>query len=211
MTDIIYFTKDMFINNYNDPENDKPCMLAIMSNPLKGIFYFKGEIINAPFQIYMCDIDELEYRLIPGSYDNDTFLFKIIDSNINNPKASNMATFTIVIGARPNQPPSSVGNNTVNTAYNTPITITTAMLTTQTVPAYADPEGDAPSKLKVLTLPSQGTLKLNNVNVTANQEIPFTAITAGQLTYTPNNATVTAHSVNFTFAISDVGSQQFTS
>lgn len=206
------FKMSDFIENYSDKENDKPCKVLITSLPEKGIFLYKGELLtDSPIEIESCDIPSLIYKVKEGQSGIDQFTFKIIDSNINNPKPSNMAIFRINVGERPNQPPSSVGDNTVDTPYNTPITITQGMLTTQTTPPYADPENDPAYMLKVLTLPTQGTLKYNNSNVIVNQEIPFSGIATGGLTYTPNGSTITSHSVQFTFAISDTGSQQFTS
>lgn len=206
------FKMSEFIEDYFDEEDDKPCKVLITSLPEKGIFLYKGEIItDSPIEIESCDIPSLIYKVTDGQFGMDQFTFKIIDSNINNPKPSNMAIFRINVGERPNQPPSQVGDNTVNTAYNTPITISQDMLTTGTTPPYADPENDPAYMLKILSLPSEGTLKFNNTNVTVNQVIPFSGISTGGLTYSPNGSNIEAHSIQFTFAISDTGSQQFTS
>lgn len=72
---------------------------------------------------------------------------------------------------------------------------------------YSDAEGTSMAKIKILALPSLGSLTYNNgtndVVVTMNQEISATDITAGKLKYTPlSNANGTNYS-NFSFAVSD--------
>ncbi len=64
---------------------------------------------------------------------------------------------------------------------------------------YSDNDSDPLAKIKIPTLPTHGTLKLNGTPITANQEIPANEIS--NLTYTPNanyNGTDT-----FTFSASD--------
>lgn len=120
-----------------------------------------------------------------------------------------MAIFTITASAYVNLPPSQVGNGSASTNYGQVYTFTTADFTTNTVPAYADPEGDAASQLKVTSLPATGTLKFNGVAVTLNQIINFADITAGLFTYTPDNGTTTAYDDPFNFEIADAGSGTF--
>jgi hypothetical protein len=83
------------------------------------------------------------------------------------------------------------------------------MFTTNTVPPYSDPEGDAALNLKVLTLPTIGLLKYNAINVTLNQIIPFSGIDSGLLIYVPDNTNLNAYNASFTFQIADAGSGIF--
>lgn len=120
-----------------------------------------------------------------------------------------MALFTITTNQYVNQPPSQVGNGTASTNYGEVYTFTVANFTTQTTPVYVDPEGDTAAQLRILSLPATGLLKLNNVNVTINQIIPFTSIGSGLFTYTPDNNTTTSYNALFNFEIADSGSGIF--
>lgn len=51
--------------------------------------------------------------------------------------------------------------------------------------AYHDSDGDSLVNIKIFSLPTAGTLKLNGTNVTVDQVITVSSINAGQLVYTP--------------------------
>jgi|GEM_PF-1047776 len=69
---------------------------------------------------------------------------------------------------------------------------------------FADVDlGDSLQSVTITTLETAGTLKLNGVDVSLNQAISATDITAGKLTYTPAaNATGNAYT-SFSFKVSD--------
>jgi|SRR3970040_3066501 len=119
-----------------------------------------------------------------------------------------MANFTITVDSYANQP-ATVGNGADTTTYGTSLVYTRAMFTTNTVPPYSDPEGDAALNLKVLTLPTIGTLRYNSINVTINQIIPFSGIDSGLLIYVPDNTNLNAYNASFQFQIADAGSGIF--
>lgn len=210
----LIFNKDMFLKNYSDPEDDEACYVNILNQTDIGKLYFKGGILEIPSSIKMCDIKNLKYEvqdnLVIGSIE-EVFNFRIIDSNLRNPAKSNMAKFTITVKQRENQPPSAVGDYEVITNYGQIVIITYDSLVTNTTPPYADPEGDAPYMLKILSLPAFGNLRLNSIDVLVGQEIPFTEIIQGLLIYIPDNNNTEEYTIDFDFAISDTGSQQFTS
>lgn len=120
-----------------------------------------------------------------------------------------MALFTLNVGAQVNQPPSTLGSIVINLNYNDLHVFTLAEFTTSTVPPYADPEGDALRSIRVLTLPSQGTLLLSAVPVGVNDEIFEASITGGLLTYQADPGDTDGYSSNFTWDASDVGSATF--
>lgn len=122
---------------------------------------------------------------------------------------NNMGLFTINNGAYVNQPPSQVGDYTLSVANRAVTTLSLAMFTSLTTPAYADPEGDAAKEIRVDTLPVDGVLKLSGLNVTLGQIILVADINAGNLTYeSPNQDAL--DSDTFSFSISDTGSGMFT-
>lgn len=122
-----------------------------------------------------------------------------------------MATFTVNTNAYVNQPPNVVGNGAATTSYGVTYTFTRADFTTNTTPAYSDPEGDPAGNLRVLTLPATGELQYNSIAVTINQVISFTDIDSGLFTYVPDNGTTTGYVDTFTFEIADTVSGSYTS
>ena len=120
-----------------------------------------------------------------------------------------MAQFTFNVDGYVNQPPSQIGNNTLSLDNSEVHTFTKANFTTETTPPYIDPEGDEPSNLKILSLPSEGILKLNNVDVQLNEIISFSDIILGLFTYESNGNNQAAHTPTFDFTISDEGSNIF--
>lgn len=123
-----------------------------------------------------------------------------------------MAQFTLTSSAQVNQPPSQVGDKTFNVVYDpmdAEIIFKTVDFTQDTIPQYSDPEGDAPYKLKILTLPINGELTYDGGPVTEDDEILFTDIDLELFKY--NSVDLSAdYTDSFTFEVSDVGSEQFT-
>jgi hypothetical protein len=180
-----------------------------MSLPLFGALYFKNKhITNIKTIIDLLAINELKYvRLSVDAY-SDTFNFKVNDIN-QNTKFSNMATFTINVNAYDNQPP-VIGDNEITITFGSTKVFSVNDFTTNTTPAYSDEEADGPYKLKILSLPATGELRYNNIPVTINQEILFTNIALGLLTYIPDIVDLDGYNDDtFDFAISDLGSQEY--
>lgn len=120
-----------------------------------------------------------------------------------------MAQFTLTINEQQNLPPSQVGDGAKTIDYGQATPFNRADFTTNTVPPYSDPEGDAALNLKIIALPSEGTLKLNSETVVLNQIISFTDIDDGLFIYQPNNSNTTIYNDPFEFQISDAGSNTF--
>ena len=70
-------------------------------------------------------------------------------------------------------------DNTLTIYVNVSYTLTLADF------GYSDPDGDDLSTIKIFTLPASGTLKLNDVAVTLNQQISRADIEAGNLVFVP--------------------------
>lgn len=121
-----------------------------------------------------------------------------------------MANFNIISAAYINQPPTEVGDYTLNVLNRASTTLTLNMFSTDTTPPYSDPENDPVEAVRIDTLPTLGTLKLNNVNVIAGQIILATAINANQLKYNSPDQNAVANAV-FTFSVRDSGSMTFVS
>lgn len=122
-----------------------------------------------------------------------------------------MSTITITITEAVNQPPNQSGWGSISILYNELYVFTLADFTTNTNPAYEDPEGDALEAVKITILPTVGTLLLSAVPVTALDEITATDIGLGNLTYQADPADTDGYSDgDMMFTVSDVGSSTFT-
>jgi hypothetical protein len=99
--------------------------------------------------------------------------------------------------------PPTGANNTITLTEDTARTLTVSDF------GYSDPEGDALSVVRIVTLPPSGTLTLGGVAVTAGQQISRSSIVGGSLVFTPdpdeNNDTDTGSPTyaSLTFDLSD--------
>lgn len=210
--DFYIFSIEDFTYNYFDLEKDLPFNLIIYTLPTKGTLLFKNKIISkTKIIIPLSAVGDLKYvRLNPEAY-TDVFNFKISDTNQNTKFNINMATFTISVNAYENEPP-VIGDNEITLNFGSTKVFTSADFTSNTTPAYADPEGDGPYKLKITSLPATGELRYDSIPVIVNQEILFTNITAGLLTYIPSLLDLDGYDDDtFNFEVSDLGSQIFSS
>jgi hypothetical protein len=206
------FSKEAFTNGFSDINGDNPCEVLILSLPDENVsqlnYNGKKVIVGDCFPISKSNLLTLFRK--KNTEINTSFNFKVSDNN-QNKLYSNMAKVSITIKAYVNLAPSQVGNLTVNINHASIRTFTKADFTTGLNPPYQDPEGDAPSKLKILVLPSSGVLKLNGTACVANQEINFSSIESGLFTYSSDSSNTQIINTSFDFAISDTGSGLYTS
>ena len=210
-TDYIFKLSD-FTTDFTTYDSSSSEIIRILTLPNVGIILFNNTVIPTNFEFNISDINKLTYKLTnTNSPIIQSFTFQTSNNNINK-YFSNMATFTLNINAHVNLPPSSVGDNSITIDNATTHTFTVADFTTNTTPAYSDPEGDSAENLKVLTLPVDGNLQFNNINVTINQIIPFlgtTSIASGALKYIASQSNQNQDIETFTYEISDTGSNTF--
>lgn len=122
-----------------------------------------------------------------------------------------MGIITLNISAQDNRPPNSSGWLSIALAYGATHIFTLPNFTTETSPAYGDPEGDPLDSIKITSLPSQGVLKKGIVAVIANEQITSAELTAGDLTYESDSADTEGYSDGFMrFTVADTGSSTFT-
>jgi hypothetical protein len=121
-----------------------------------------------------------------------------------------MGVLTIDIAAQENQPPNQSGWLSLRLLYNTTHIFTLNNFTTETTPEYVDPEGDALEAIKIISLPSQGLLKLNGVAINAGDEISSAQLSGSNFIYESDAADTDGYSTNATFTVSDAGSSTFT-
>ena len=212
ITDNYVFKNEDFTNDFITSDTSVPNVVRIVTLPTQGIIKFDNTPVTINFEFNIISVDKLTYTLTnETSPIVESFEFQTSNNN-KNTYFSNMATFTFNIDAYVNLPPTSVGDNSLTIDNASTYTFTVADFTSSTTPAYSDPEGDDAANLKVLTLPDDGNLQFNNIDVTLNQIIPFigsVSITSGALKYIASQTNESSDVENFTFEISDSGSNIF--
>lgn len=198
---------------YSDPEDDSLSYISILTLPTSGELQLGGVAISVNDEISSADLTTSNFTYVADQADSagyaESFTFDVADTGSNTLSGLSGGIFTMTVQAAVNLPPDAIGDNTINLIYGQSKTFSRADFTTNTTPAYSDPEGDGAYKLKVLTLPADGNLVHNGTNVSVNQEILFTEIDAGYLVYNPDLGITTIQSLTFDFDIADLGSQSY--
>lgn len=195
---------------YKDPENDILEAIKVTSLPTVGVLKLSAIAIIAGDTITAAQLSGglftyTSIASVEGYTDSDMeFLVSDVGSSI---FTTSPFTVTIDIIGSANEPPSQVGDGSIDIDLGSITVFTRAMLTSDLNPVYLDPESDAADKLKVVSVPENGELQLNGVLVVANQIIDFTDIDSGFFRYV--NQDLDDGLDGFDFQISDVGSQEF--
>jgi hypothetical protein len=199
---------------YSDPEGDAVSYIKILQLPVDGTLRLSGSNVSLNQIIIVANITAGNLSYVSDTVNpaySEVFRFDIADNGSQSLSGLTTGIMTMNVAAIVNSPPSCVGNNTISKTYNQAHIFTIANFTSETTPAYADPDGDAAYALKILTLPTNGDLYFNGFLATVNQEILMTEVAAGLLTYVPNPAITTTQSLPFNFSLSDIGSRTFIS
>lgn len=195
---------------YADPEGDELSFVYISTLPSIGELQVNGSAVSIGDEIVSGDISTGNFTYVSdtGVTDQTTvsFTFDIADQGSSTVSGLDDGIMTIVIAEEENEPPSNIDDNSLGLSYAQSVVFTSANFQV----GYSDPEGDAAYSIKILSLPSAGTLTLDGSAVSINQEILFTEISAGYLVYTPEISVTTAVDYSFEFSISDEGSKEFT-
>lgn len=204
------FTKDIFTKDYYDKEGDSPLQVTILNKLTYGVILYKNQLVlnSENFQFDLSEVNNVQYMRISSLAYTENIQFKTSDNNPNK-LYSDMATFTINVNAYVNNPPNQIGDNEITIDNGETYVFTVEDFTENTTPPYEDPENDAPYKLKILSIPGDGSKLVLGVTIlNVNDEVFFSDIAAGNLKYIPavNSA---AHSIDFDFTISDIGSEEF--
>ena len=202
---------------YSDPEGDAMSYIKIITLPSQGEIHVNDVAIVAGTLVTAGVIDTGNLKFVPPATAPGGFAellphfdFDCADAGSNALSGLTAGIMSLSLTSAVNSAPDAVGNNTVAFSYGVAKVFTAADFTTNTTPAYNDPEGDAPYKVKITSLPSSGTLNFNGSPVFANQEILLSSVDAGYLSFSQDLAVKGTQSVTFDFSISDVGSEQFT-
>lgn len=199
---------------YSDPENDPLAYIQVLSLPVLGSLKLSGIPVSVGDNISSGNLSLGNLTYDAPNQDEaslESFRFDVADAGSNSLSGLvNDGIININAEAYENQPPSSVGSNAIAIAYADEYEFTEADFTTNTTPAYADPEGDAADQLKILSLPDTGELRLNGLALSVNSIVLFTEIASGYFTYAADSGQTSAYATTFNFSIADAGSGEFT-
>ena len=189
------FTADDF--NFSDADTgDALSSVKITSLPRVGTFTLDGATVTVNQAVPRTDIDagKLSFTPAPNASGNAyaSFTFRVNDGI-----EDSVGEYTMTIGVGTANDPPTAAHRTVATAEDTPYAFTAGDF------SFSDPDGDALSSVKIVSLPRVGTFTLDGGAVTANQVVPRTGIDAGKLIFTPApNAYGDAYA-SFTFRVND--------
>lgn len=198
---------------YYDPEGDELSLVKITTTPIYGEITLNNNAITGGEEINASDINSGFLAFIPNAnyagFSDSTTKFLVADSGSNTyNNVENNLIFNISIDE--NLAPSSVGSLNLSITNSSYHVFTVNNFTTETTPAYSDPEGDDPKYLRLESIPQEGVLTLDNEEIVLNEIASFNDIALGKLKYVSDSSNQLAHSDGFSFAISDEGSEQFT-
>jgi large repetitive protein len=165
--------------------------------PTKGTLKLDGVDVTAGTVVTAADITAGKLVFTPATNANGTgyanFDFSVKDSSGEFDLAPNKITINVVAV---NDPPTGA-DKTISTNEDTAYTLAIADF------GFSDLDGHTLTDVRIDTIPTKGTLKLNGVDITAVTVVTATDITAGKLVFTPAaNANGTGYA-NFDFSVKD--------
>ena len=159
------FTEDLFLTNYTGDEEAK--FLKINTLPALGNLTFNGEPVTLNQIILLSEVSNLEYdlNLEYSQAVNVTFDYQIGTGGLNS-LYTDSVTFVICVPENSNTAP-TVADNTGGLNDD----ICRIFVNTDFVKDFTDPDiGDEPDEVRIITLPSVGTLEYEGNTFTT----PFT-------------------------------------
>lgn len=116
--------------------------------------------------------------------------------------------YTVTNGGLQNGRPTAIGSVSIPVDFGNTHIFTIANFTTETSPAYSDPENDPLAYIKILSLPPFGTLSVTGIifqAITVGTIIQAATISSGNLLYTPS-VQPEGYTAAFKFDAADTGS-----
>lgn len=108
-----------------------------------------------------------------------------------------------------NQPPNSIGNNTIECPIGMLVPLNINVFTVDTTPPYGDPEGDAPLKVIMPNIQGDAIVTFNGIRVINGQEFFAINLESGEIKAFYPPGTPEGVITTITFDVADVGSGQY--
>lgn len=198
---------------YQDPEGDPLLEIKIIDiGPNnQGEFLKGGGPISIGTTLLAADIDlgSFTYEGIAPTDEeySDYFLYDVADTG-SQTYGGLKGFYQLDLIQVKNLPP-EVGDGSETIEYGDSLVFTKAMFVDDTHPSYFDPEGDAPYRLRIDTLPLKGYIEFEGVPIVEGDEFSFEDIELGKLIYNQDLSATTTQDIEFEFSVSDTGSQEF--
>ena len=177
---------------FTDVDGDSLDHVTIETLPSNGTLLLSGVAVSAGDEIAAADISNLVFR--PAADANgasyDSFTFSVNDGTVD---SASTYTMTIDVDAVNDAP--TAANNTVTTNEDTDHTFSASEF------GFTDVDGDSLDHVTIETLPSNGTLLLSGVAVSAGDEIAAADIS--NLVFRPAADANGASYDSFTFSVND--------
>ncbi|MBW4680306.1 MAG: tandem-95 repeat protein [Microcoleus vaginatus WJT46-NPBG5] len=171
----IAFASADFQTAFGDLDNDSLSKIQITSLPGNGSLTLNGVAVTANQEIETAALASLAFTPNAGFSGVITFGWNGFDGTAYATAGANVSLAVDVINTAPTLVNiAKVGNENADIAF------TTADFTSQ----FIDADNNPLALVKITSLPSNGTLKLSGISVTANQEIEAAAL--GNLVFSPN-------------------------
>ncbi|MFM8880598.1 MAG: tandem-95 repeat protein, partial [Verrucomicrobiota bacterium] len=167
----VTFSTALFSSQYNDVEKDAFTSLTVATLPATGVLKLGGTAVTAGQVIPAADLGGLTFTPALNETGVKTFTVRASDGSA----LSAPTTVSVVLGGVNDAPALAA----VSVKVNEDATLTLASTDFST--KFTDPEGTAISSIKVLTLPTAGTLKNDGTNAVAGLVVPAGQI--NKLTY----------------------------
>lgn len=197
---------------YSDPEGDPLNSIKIIDiNPdNKGRFLRSGIEISVNTVIEKSEIIEGAFTYLGEFYDEEYSDYFFYDASDEGSLQFGGLKGFYQVNYRPlkNLPP-IIGDGEETIDYGDSLVFTKAMFVDDTHPSYFDPEGDAPYRLRIDTLPLKGYIEFEGVPIVEGDEFSFVDIELGKLIYNQDLSATTTQDIEFEFSVSDTGSQEF--
>jgi Ca2+-binding RTX toxin-like protein len=170
----IAFTAADFTAAFSDVDGDALNKIQITSLPSNGTLTLGGVAVTVNQEIPTAALSTLTFTPTANFNGTVSFGWNGSDGTV---YAVTGGSVNLTVNAVNDIP--TVGNISKTTNEDTTITFSSADFTS----VFSDADGDALNKIQITSLPA-GSLRLNGVAVTLNQEIPVAAL--NNLTFTPN-------------------------
>jgi len=172
---LLNFTASDFISAFTDAEGNALVKVKIRSLPLGGTLMLSGAAINPDQEIYTANLSNLTFMPYANLAGTTTFRWNGFDGKV---YAMSTARVNITITAV-NDAPTLAAITKSGTEDNI-LTFASSDFTN----AFTDVDGNALAKVRIATLPANGTLKLSGAAITVGTEIP--AANLSSITFLPD-------------------------
>ena len=172
---VLTFASGDFAAAFSDPDANPMLKIRITTLPAHGSLTLGGAALTVNQEITAASIASLAYTPAAAFYGVDAFNWNASDANA---YALSPAAVNITVNHVDHAP--TEGNISKTLTQGT----TLAFAASDFTGAFADPDaGDTLGKIRILTLPANGTLKLGGAAIAPGQEIAAGSL--GGITYTP--------------------------